>query len=208
LLVAVHEALVLTLATRAILRSGVAGPCPVRKGCGLRHRRVPYPRSAAVKDGVFDYERRVNPERAQELPLSPVTWIDCRRAESEAACRVSSMSERATASDRPPEPFRCDIEPSHGKVHVIPRGEIDLASVTLLEVKLRELRETGFDHLVMDLREVAFMDSTGLRLILSWDEQSHAEGVDFELIAGPPLVQRLFEITGVTSRLRFVEPTD
>jgi anti-sigma B factor antagonist len=110
-------------------------------------------------------------------------------------------------SDRPPEPFRCDVEPSHGKVHLIPRGEIDLASVPVLEGKLRELRETGFDHLVVDLREVTFMDSTGLRLILAWDDESRADGVDFELIPGAPIVQRLFEITGVTGRLRFVTPS-
>ena len=89
---------------------------------------------------------------------------------------------------------------------MIPRGEIDLASVTVLEGKLRELRETGFDHLVVDLREVTFMDSTGLRLILGWDDESRAEGLDFELIRGEPVVQRLFDITGVTGRLRFVDP--
>jgi anti-sigma B factor antagonist len=109
-------------------------------------------------------------------------------------------------SDRPPEPFRCDVEPSHGKVHVIPHGEIDLASVDSLESTLRELRDTGFDHLVIDLRHVTFMDSTGLRLMLTWDDEARREGRDFELVAGPPLVQKLFDITGVTSRLRFVEP--
>jgi anti-sigma B factor antagonist len=92
-------------------------------------------------------------------------------------------------------------------VRVIPRGEIDLASVGVLDAKLRELRETGFDHLVVDLREVTFMDSTGLRLILGWDENSRAGGLDFELIAGAPMVQRLFEITGVVARLRFIEPS-
>jgi anti-sigma B factor antagonist len=117
------------------------------------------------------------------------------------------MTERAITTDRPPEPFRCDVETSHGKVHVIPRGEIDLASVAILESKLRELRETGFDHLVIDLRDVTFMDSTGLRLVLAWDDEARADGVDFELIPGAPSVQRLFEITGVTGRLRFVEPT-
>jgi anti-anti-sigma factor len=109
-------------------------------------------------------------------------------------------------SDRPPEPFRCEVETARGKVHVIPHGEIDLASVGLLEAKLRELRDTGFDHLVLDLREVAFMDSTGLRLILAWDQDARAEGIDFELIRGTPVVQRLFEVTGLTARLRFVEP--
>ena len=111
-------------------------------------------------------------------------------------------------SDRPPEPFHCDVAPSHGKVHVIPRGEIDLASVPVLEAKLRELRETGFDHLVVDLRGVTFMDSTGLRLLLAWDDDSRVQGLDFELVPGAPIVQRLFEITGVTDRLRFVEPSD
>ena len=109
-------------------------------------------------------------------------------------------------SDRPPEPFRCNVESFRGKVHVIPHGEIDLASAPVLETKLRELRDTGFDHLVVDLRSVTFMDSTGLRLILAWDDDSRTEGLDFELIAGAQIVQRLFEITGVTGRLRFIEP--
>lgn len=108
-------------------------------------------------------------------------------------------------SDRPPEPFRCEIESFRGKVHVIPHGEIDLASVPVLEAKLRELRETGFDHLVVDLRAVTFMDSTGLRLIIGWDDASRSEGLDFELIPGEPVVQRLFEITGMTGRLRFID---
>ena len=91
-------------------------------------------------------------------------------------------------------------------MRVIPHGEIDLASVGLLEAKLRELRDSGFDHLVVDLREVTFMDSTGLRLILGWDDDARAEGRDFELVPGPPMVQKLFDMTGVTGRLRFVEP--
>jgi anti-anti-sigma factor len=109
-------------------------------------------------------------------------------------------------SDRPPEPFRCDVEPANGQVRLIPRGEIDLASVDQLEARLRELREDGFDHLVLDLRQVTFMDSTGLRLILTWDDTARQDGLDFRLIAGATAVQRLFEITGVLGRLEFVEP--
>jgi anti-anti-sigma factor len=160
----VHEALVLTLATRAVLRTGTARTGAVRKGCGLRHLGFPYPRGPGIKAHVFDNERLA------------------------------------------PEPFRCEVEPLHGKVHVIPHGEIDLASVGVLDSKLRELRDSGFDHLVLDLREVAFMDSTGLRLILSWDEEARDEGLDFELIRGTPVVQRLFDVTGMTARLRFVAP--
>jgi len=69
---------------------------------------------------------------------------------------------------------------------------------------LRELRDSGFDHLVVDLGEVAFLDSSGLRVLLGWDDTARKEGLDFELMPGPPPVQRLFDITGVRERLRFV----
>ena len=111
-----------------------------------------------------------------------------------------------TVSDRPPEPFRCDVETAHGRIRLIPRGEIDLATVDELETQLRQLRATGFDHLVLDLRDVTFMDSTGLRLILSWDDAAREDGIDFSLVPGTPGVQRLFEITGVLGRLTFAEP--
>jgi anti-sigma B factor antagonist len=109
-------------------------------------------------------------------------------------------------SDRPPEPFHCDVVPARGHVRLIPHGEIDVASVSDLDAKLRELREAGFDRLLLDLREVAFMDSTGLRLILHWDDLARQDGVDFRLMPGSPPVQRLFELTGVLDRLSFVEP--
>jgi anti-sigma B factor antagonist len=88
----------------------------------------------------------------------------------------------------------------------MPHGEIDLASVEELATTLRELRENGFHHLVLDLRGVTFMDSTGLRLILTWDDASRRDGIEFRLIPGPPIVQRLFEITGVAGQLPFVDP--
>jgi anti-sigma B factor antagonist len=111
-------------------------------------------------------------------------------------------------SERPPEPFHCDVETTRGKVHVRPRGEIDIASAPLLESTLRELRDTGFDHLLLDLRGVTFLDSTGLRMLLAWDELARREGVDLELVPGPPVVQRLFAVTGVRDRLRFVDAPD
>jgi anti-anti-sigma factor len=110
-------------------------------------------------------------------------------------------------SDRPPEPFRCDVEPvPGGPVNVVPHGELDLATVSELEAALRELRDSGSKRFVVDLRELTFMDSTGLRLILAWDTESREDGIDFQLVPGPPLVQRLFEITGVLDRLQFTEP--
>lgn len=91
-------------------------------------------------------------------------------------------------------------------MNVIPHGEIDLASAPELHDRIRELRESGFDRIVLDLRHVTFMDSTGLRVVLDWDETARRDGMTFELLPGPDNVQRLFEITGVLERLQFARP--
>jgi anti-sigma B factor antagonist len=102
-----------------------------------------------------------------------------------------------------PEPFRCEVEPTRGWIRVRPYGELDLASVDQLDGMLRELRETGFDQIELDLSALTFMDSTGLRLVLSWDNAARRDGMRLRLLPGSPAVQRVFEVTGVAERLPF-----
>ena len=121
---------------------------------------------------------------------------------------LSADREIPRMPDRPPlpEPFRCDVVPGHGHVRVIPVGELDLATGTILEQKLRDLVDSGFDRLVIDLRRLVFMDSSGLRLLLRWDETARRDGTELSVIAGPPEVQRVFETTRLLDRLTFVDP--
>jgi anti-anti-sigma factor len=83
------------------------------------------------------------------------------------------------------------------------RGELDLASIELVEARLGELRAAG-EPALLDLDELDFMDSSGLRLVLNAAEASDASGWPFSLTHGPEQVQRLFESTGVTERLPIV----
>lgn len=103
------------------------------------------------------------------------------------------------------EPFRCEVEPRRDVVYVRPCGELDLATVPVLEHELKELAAAGFGRLVLDLRELRFLDSTGLRLILEWDAKARSDGLSFDLIRGPAAVHRLFELTGTTKTVSFVE---
>ncbi|HYM57987.1 MAG TPA: STAS domain-containing protein [Solirubrobacteraceae bacterium] len=103
------------------------------------------------------------------------------------------------------EPFRIEVEPSRDVVRVIPVGDLDLATTENLRDELVRLHGAGFNRLVLDLRQLRFMDSTGLRLILEVDTQSRDDGWDFSLVRGPDAVQRLFEITRITGRLDFVD---
>jgi anti-anti-sigma factor len=104
-----------------------------------------------------------------------------------------------------PEPFRCDVESMDGWIRVRLHGEVDLATVDRLDAALRELRETDSDRIELDLGEVSFLDSMGLRLLLRLDEDARRDGTQLRLLPGPPGVQRVFEVTGTLDRLPFAD---
>jgi anti-sigma B factor antagonist len=85
-------------------------------------------------------------------------------------------------------------------------GELDVAGSALLE---NELSRIIADHepagIVLDLSGLDFMDSTGLRLVVLADERAQAEGWSLTLVRGQPDVHRVFVITRMTDRLRFVD---
>lgn len=102
------------------------------------------------------------------------------------------------------ELLRCEVVAQRDEVRVRPAGALDIASAKMLDDQLFELRGAGFRRLILDLRELSFMDSTGLRLILRWDAEARQDGFEIGLIAGPPPVQRVFELTGTLGLLPFV----
>jgi anti-anti-sigma factor len=102
------------------------------------------------------------------------------------------------------ERFEVEVIPDRGRVIVAPRGEIDLATVERLRERLHELEAVAFHSIVLDLRKVTFIDSTGVALVLA---EIKKDGIDFSVIPGPAQVQRIFEITGLLERVPFVSPT-
>lgn len=103
------------------------------------------------------------------------------------------------------EPFTCNVTPERDHVVVAPRGDLDMATVGLVEQELRRLRGSGFDKIVLDLRALTFMDSSGLHLVTRWANDASQDGFVFELEPGPPIVQRLFELTAMTDLLPFTK---
>lgn len=104
-----------------------------------------------------------------------------------------------------PTPFRCTVERAGSRAVVRPAGDLDLGTAETVDARLREAREAGADELVLDLREVTFLGSTGLRLVLSWSRSSRADGFEFALVRGPRPVERIFELTRVSDSLQFVD---
>jgi anti-anti-sigma factor len=60
-------------------------------------------------------------------------------------------------------------------------------------------------HLIVDLSELDFMDSVGLRLLLAVDADARRDGFSIALVRGPAAVQRVFEITGTADVLPFTD---
>jgi anti-sigma B factor antagonist len=102
-----------------------------------------------------------------------------------------------------PEPFRCEVFPERDRVRIVPLGELDIATAPLLESTIRELLTSGFDHLVLDLTDLDFIDSTGLHLILSLQAAAADGGYRLRLKPGRPAVQRIFELTQTLDLVSF-----
>lgn len=97
-------------------------------------------------------------------------------------------------------PARIDIaaEDQDGTRVVRVEGDIDLATAPQLEASLDTA--TGPGIVVLDLADIGFIDSTGLRSIVAAHDAAEEHGGTLRIVAGAK-VSRLLEITGLRSRL-------
>jgi anti-sigma B factor antagonist len=98
--------------------------------------------------------------------------------------------------------FQVEIQREAGRAIVIPSGELDLATVEGLGAAIDGLVDAGFKTVVLDLRRLTFIDSTGLRLIV---RESRRPDVRLRLIDGIDDVTGLFEIRRVRAWLSFMD---
>ena len=88
------------------------------------------------------------------------------------------------------------------ETHVIELGgEIDLYTAPELEERLAAIFENGKRRVVVDLLEVTFIDSTGLRVIVSALQRVQGIGGALVLVCVNENVLQVFEITGLDKLL-------
>jgi anti-anti-sigma factor len=80
-------------------------------------------------------------------------------------------------------------------------GELDLASAPALEDELDKAMNGGTDCVVVDLRGLEFIDSTGLSVLVKAHQRAHERDCRFGLVRGGSQVQRLLSLTGLEDRL-------
>ena len=87
-------------------------------------------------------------------------------------------------------------------------GELDLVSSPALERAMADQAQSDAELIVVDLRQLDFMDSTGLHTVLRIQQGAHEVGRRFALVRGPDQVHRLFELTGLAETLTIVDSPD
>jgi anti-anti-sigma factor len=84
---------------------------------------------------------------------------------------------------------------------VVLSGELDLSTAPLLSDHLRLNADRTWSGFDLDLRDLTFIDSTGLSLIVSEHKRLRANGAQLTVLSPTPMTRRLFEISGLTSLL-------
>ena len=106
---------------------------------------------------------------------------------------------------RPPV-FRILTNESGPRVEIAIQGELDLATAPQLEAEFERIGELeGVELAVVDLRELAFLDSSGLEAIVKFEARSRAAGTEVVIVRGPRAVERLFSVMQLDKKLRIVD---
>ena len=91
-------------------------------------------------------------------------------------------------------------------VHTIHlEGEVDLATADAVQRELDRAEASDAASIVIDLSGVTFMDSTGIRLLVSAHARSRADADRLMLLRGGPAVQRVMQLSGVDVLLPFAD---
>ncbi len=104
------------------------------------------------------------------------------------------------------EPFGIDVEDGDGRVVVTPRGELDMASASELEQTIMPRLEEG-TWVVLDLRSLDFIDSSGLRVVVGAHRAAEERGGRFTCVRGATgtTVHRIVEIAGIDGVIEMVD---
>jgi anti-sigma B factor antagonist len=104
--------------------------------------------------------------------------------------------------------LRIGLRSEQDRVVLELHGELDLVGAPLLQSEIEGAAVEAAPLVVLDLADLQFVDSSGLRVILSAHERARERGQGFALTRGSHQVQRLLSIAGVSGHLRIIGSPD
>ncbi len=110
----------------------------------------------------------------------------------------------ARARDEEPPAWGVEVARRGRRARVTVRGELDIATAPALERALIEQTRSG-RTVVLDVRELTFIDVTGLWLLVRTNAHARREGLEFAVVPGP-CVERLLDLCGLTPQYSAPDP--
>jgi anti-sigma B factor antagonist len=104
--------------------------------------------------------------------------------------------------------LRIEVRREADRVILRLEGELDMANASRLQDAIESAGLEARTMVVLDLQQLEFIDSTGLRIILSARARSQERGQEFAITPGSQQVQRLLSVTGVSEHLRIIGAPD
>jgi anti-sigma B factor antagonist len=103
--------------------------------------------------------------------------------------------------------FRVHSQDGDVRHLVTVEGEVDLSSAPLLEAELSKALVTTAS-IIIDLTNVVFIDTSGVRVLLVALKTAHERGIGFHLVAPAGPARRVIELTGLAEALAVVDSID
>lgn len=103
------------------------------------------------------------------------------------------------------ERFRIAVKHGRDRLILELQGELDMANSGLLDEALLGADLDGSQTVVLDLRGVRFVDSTGLKAIFRARKAAHEGGQQFAVTQGSAQVRRLLSLTRLNEHLKIIE---
>lgn len=104
-----------------------------------------------------------------------------------------------------PPNFQIEVDQDHAGATVTVAGDIDMATIPRLVGARERALASDPDLVVIDLRAVRFIDSSGLKFLLETDRLSRDGGWTLRLVKPAETAMRVFVVTGVDKHLPFVD---
>lgn len=99
------------------------------------------------------------------------------------------------------QPFQMEQKETNDSYTISLGGELDLSVVPQLRSVLEPVMDRTDLNLVLNLRELTYIDSTGIGIIVSILKYRDGINAPFSVKEIPPSIQRLFDLTGISGYL-------
>jgi anti-anti-sigma factor len=104
--------------------------------------------------------------------------------------------------------FSLEVIEVAGSARLVLRGELDAASAPAANRALLELLEGGSGRVTIDLRELDFMDSMGVKFLIDGRDAARQRGVELALAYDEGVVERVLTVSGVATLFKRQDEVD